>query len=234
MTASLHRPSTSACLAVVAACISGVTLAQDSFVPLSEEPRHVPVLVNDAVRAVHVALPPHETTLYHEHTADIVTVTLEGADLINQNWQQRPTSVQRATGRVSNTAYGGGSHIHRVTNDGQSTFRIVAIEIFSPRPSTNASYERRTGLNELALDDDRVRIWRVALEPGQSMTLPALPLPTVRVTQTGGHVLETVAAGPTTEKATQLGDVAWLAAGTEITASNIGDSLVVFYDVEIK
>jgi quercetin dioxygenase-like cupin family protein len=211
-----------------------ISAAQESYVPLSEESNHVPVLVNDAVRAVNVTLPPGESTLFHEHTADIVTITLEGADLINQNWQQQPTNVQRATGRVSNTPYGGGSHVHRVTNNGQSTFRIIAIEVFTPRPMTRRDYARRTGLNELALEDDRVRIWRVALEPGQGTTLPALPLPTVRVTQTSGRVVEAIGSGAGTEKTTRLGDVAWLERGTQITVHNTGNSLVVYYDVEIK
>ncbi len=235
MTARHHLPAAAWCLAAVAAGFAGVTLAQDSFVPLSEEPNHVPVLVNDIVRAVHVALPPDQSTLFHEHTADIVTVTLEGADLINQNWQQQPTHVQRATGRVSNTAYGGGSHVHRVTNEGQSsTFQIIAIEVFSPRPTTHRDYARRTGLNELALEDDRVRIWRVALEPGQTNALPALPLPTVRVTQTGGHVVESIGSGAATEKTTQLADTVWLEPGTEIAVRNAGASVVVYYDVELK
>jgi hypothetical protein len=235
MTANRYLLAAASGLAVVAACFTGITLAQDSYVPLSEEPNHVPVLVNDIVRAVHVALPPGQSTLFHEHTADIVTVTLEGADLINQNWQQQPTHVQRATGRISNTPYGGGSHVHRVTNEGQSsTFQIIAIEVFSPRPATHRDYARRTGLNELALDDDRVRIWRLALEPGQSTTVPALPLPTVRVTQTGGSVIESIGGRADTERTTRLADVAWLEPGTETSVRNVGDSVVVYYDVEIK
>ena len=234
MTTIRHWPA-AACLAAVAACVTGITLAQDRFVPLSEEPNHVPVLVNDIVRAVHVALPPGQETLFHEHTADIVTVTLEGADLINQNWQEQPTHVQRATGRVSNTPYGGRSHVHRVTNEGRSsTFQIIAVEVFSPRPTARRDYERRTGLNELALEDDRVRIWRVALEPGQSTATPALPLPTVRITQTGGQVVEAIGSAAGTAKTARLADTVWHEPGTEITVRNVGDSVVVYYDVELK
>jgi len=205
--------------------------AQERYVPLSEEPRHVPVLVNDAVRAVHVALPPGESTLFHEHTADIVTVTLEGADLV---WQAQPTNIQRATGRITYTTYAGDSHVHRVSNAGQSTFQIIAIEVFAPGPATHRDHPRRSGLNELALENDRVRIWRLALEPGQTSTLPALELPTLRVTQTGGRIIESIANGSAMERTTRLADVAWLEAGTAVTVRNAGDSLVVYYDVEFK
>ncbi len=217
-------------------CLGATPLlaAQEHYVPLSEEPRHVPVLVNDAVRAVHVALPPGESTLFHEHTADIVTVTLEGADLVNQVWQAQPTNVQRATGRITYTTYAGDSHVHRVSNAGQSTFQIIAVEVFGPGPQTSRDHARRSGLNELALENDRVRIWRLALEPGQTSMLPALELPTLRVTQTGGRIIETIANGSATERTTRLADVAWLEPGSAITVRNAGDSLVVYYDIEFK
>jgi quercetin dioxygenase-like cupin family protein len=220
----------------VAATLGVTTLlaAQEAYVPLSEEPLHVPVLSNDAVRAVNVTLPPGESTLFHEHSADVVTVTLEGADLINQNWQEQPTSVQRSTGRVAYAAYGDSSHVHRVSNAGQSTFRIIAVELFSPRPTGLEAHAHRTGLNEIALENARVRIWRLALEPGQTNTLAPLQLPTLRITATGGRIVATTDTDPPIDKRTESGELVWLPAGTAITVRNAGDSLVVLYDVEIK
>jgi hypothetical protein len=209
-------------------------MAQQDFVPLSEEPKHVPKLVNEIVRAVHVTLPPGGSTLFHEHTADVATVTLEGADLANQEWGDEPTVAQNATGRASYSSYAGTSRIHRITNVGESTFRIIGVEIFSPPALEAKLVPERDAPFELALDNDRVRIWRLALEPGASSSLSSVELPTVRITQKGGTLAESINGASSEAKETQLGDLQWLSAGSAVSIRNAGGELVVIYDMEIK
>jgi hypothetical protein len=208
--------------------------AQDTYVPLSEEPGHVQMLINDVVRAVYLVVPPGESTLYHEHTTDIATVTLEGTELENQIWMQEPTVTQRNAGRVAFSGYGAEPYIHRVGNVGDGTFRIVAVEIFSPPDPEFAGAGGRQMPYELALENDRVRIWRIALEPAQSNALFRIGLPTVRIVQIGGTLAERVDRGMLQSRPVMQGNIQWLPAGTSVSVSNVGQTEVVIYDMEIK
>jgi len=220
--------------AVTAWQLSLPTWAQETYVPLSEEPGHVPVLENDIVRAVYLVVPPGESTLYHEHTTDIATVTLEGTDLENQIWMQEPTVTQRNAGRVAFSGYAAEPYIHRVANVGDGTFRIVAVEIFPPPDPQFAGAAGRQAPFEQVLDNDRVSIWRIALAPSQSNALFRIGLPTVRIIQTGGTLAERINRGLLESRPAAQGDIQWLAAGDSVSISNVGQSEVVIYDMEIK
>ena len=220
------------CIATVSAGVQAI--GQETYVPLSEEPKHVPKLANETVRAVYVTLAPGESTLFHEHTADVAAVTLEGTTLENQEWESAPTVVEQATGHLSYSSYAGTSRIHRITNVGENTFHIIGVEIFSPPTSDAKPIPERDPPHELVLDNDRVRIWRLALEPGQSSSLNSVALPTVRITQVGGALAESIDGGASEAKEMQLGDLQWLSVGTSVSIRNVGDEHAVIYDMEIK
>lgn len=87
---------------------------------------------------------------------------------------------------------------------------------------------------ELALENDSVRIWRLALEYPQSNVVESLALPTVRFTQDGGNLVEQINGGPTLPKSVRSGDMQWFPAGTSVSIRNVGNTELVFLDIEIK
>jgi hypothetical protein len=63
---------------------AGVGAAQQGPVPVEQEPHHHVVLKNDSVLVIHVNLPAGDSSLYHTHTRDRVSVVLTSTILAQQ------------------------------------------------------------------------------------------------------------------------------------------------------
>jgi hypothetical protein len=59
-------------------------------------------------------------------------------------------------------------------------------------------------------------------------------LPTVRIVQIGGTLAERVDRGMLQSRPVMQGNIQWLPAGTSVSVSNVGQTEVVIYDMEIK
>jgi hypothetical protein len=191
------------------------------------------MLVNDVVRVVQVTLPPGESTLFHEHRADMATVVIAPADLSSQPYMGEPRRLREELGQIGYTAYASMPFIHRVSNIGQTTFEIVAAEIRAS-PSSESLDGGREPPYELALENERVRIWRLMLEPNQANDLGSLELATLRVAQTGGRLMENVGNGAPELRELGSGSLQWLPKGESVAIRNVGDSQVVIVDIEIR
>ena len=163
---------------------ASLIVAQQAAVPIEQEPQHKVVLKNDFVRIIDATLPPGYVTLNHTHAADNVSVTISTA---------RPGDAARGIGRAG---FSKGGYSHSVTNSGPGVMRFIVVEpLKTDRPNTPAA-----GFPNHALEteNDRVRIYRVKLAPGESLTAHTHAAGWVEVTVSGG-------AG--------LGFFAWHAAG---------------------
>ncbi len=117
-------------ITVIASCIywSSSITAQ---VPVREEPRHHPVLVNKYIRLLDVRLPPGDTTLFHIHATPslfiILSNALTGSQIKGKDWV---TSESKA-GTTWYRSFADSPLIHRVCNADTIPFHVNDIEILS-------------------------------------------------------------------------------------------------------
>ncbi|MEP7376443.1 MAG: hypothetical protein ABI675_23800 [Chitinophagaceae bacterium] len=127
-------------------------------VPVSEEPRHVPVVVNEYIRLLDVWLPPGDTTWFHIHSTPSVFVpftnTLVTSEAEDEDWK----SEQMIAGKVWYRSFTPDSLIHRVANLDSTPFHVNDIEILSYYDTV--SYRRKLYF-PLLFDNDRVTAYNL-------------------------------------------------------------------------
>src|SRR6266566_6881180 len=163
-------------------------------VPILKAPYHLPVFTNEYVTVLKILIPPGRNTGYHTHTEDSVSVNMVPADMTNQNLgSSEVTRNERAQrGRATYTAYSKeGPRTHKAANIGQTPFHNVSF-IFRNRepgrfkPSSRADVPGYVQI----MDNERVRGWRLVLEPGQSAAAITQTAPGIRIVLDGGELVE--------------------------------------------
>jgi hypothetical protein len=167
--------------------------ADDRVVPAHEEPRHVTKLENEWIRFIDVEIPEGEQTMYHAHSLDYPYLMISDVTLRNQVYGQQPVEVKVERGAIGYyRASTQGTYTHRFINRGPGTFRAIGIELLKPmQPLTEvqAPLPAETGF-VTALDNERVRAYRLKLEPGESVGPVTIHGPSIRVAMTGGRISE--------------------------------------------
>jgi hypothetical protein len=125
-------------------------------ITVDKEPQHKVVFANESVRVIDARFRPGSMSLKHSHAADTVTIMLTpGRD---------DAESQSHVGRAEfNKA--GFSHI--VMNPGKEELRFLDVEILTS--GSIATDTRPLPRHTLELENDKVRIYRVVLDTGQSI-----------------------------------------------------------------
>lgn len=222
-------------LAATAFCRSACA-DDDRIVPAHEEPRHVPKLVNEWVRVIDVAIPEGERTLFHAHSLDYPYLMVTSVTLQNQVYGQEPKDTKIERGFTGYYRAVQGTYTHRFINRGPGTFRAIGIELLKAGPVTStveAPPAERPGFATV-LDNERVRAWRLTLEPGQSVGPVTVPGPSLRVAIDAGRLVDKTESG--TEVVTEL-----LPAGFHfreqrhvVTYTNPGPERIEFVEFSLK
>ena len=84
------------------------------------------------------------------------------------------------------------------------------------------------------LDNERVRGWRLMLQPGESAAAIVQIAPGVRIVVQGGDIVEIAPEKPDHELNLNRGDFVWQAAGTTRAVRNVGTSPVEWVEFELK
>ncbi len=183
-------------VALLAACIAVLPLAavaeDERVVPAHEEPRHVPKLTNAWVRVIDVEIPEGERTLFHAHALDYPYLMVTSVTLRNQIHGQAAKDMPIQRGLVGYySASTQGAYTHRFINLGPGTFRAIGIELLQPAARGNAPppMPDQPGL-ATALDNERVRAYRIVLQPGQSLGPLRIAGPSLRVALTPGKIAD--------------------------------------------
>ena len=127
-------------------------------IPVEKEPYHKLVFANDYVRVLDVRLPAGYVSLMHTHFADNSAVTI----------------VPNATGpeaeaRIGRGGFSRGGYSHVARNTGAREMRLIDVEFHkSDRPNAPAAADTPT--HKLENEQDSVRIYRVKLAPGESLS----------------------------------------------------------------
>ena len=226
--------------ALFALCLAaGGTLSQkpagtaDSPVELSGEPRHHPKFENEFVRVLDVTVPAGDATLWHVHRRDNVVITLADANLRIETVDAATAEVQWKLGDVN---FRKATYVHRAINIGTTSFHNLTIELLEPPAGfSESSVLKETIARPPILENERVRVYRVSLEPGQSTTMHTHFLPGLGIAVTSGKIEVTTEGKTRPDRLTlPAGDVRWRAGQVTHQIKNVGRTRFEGVDLELK
>ena len=225
-------------LAALAFASTIPALAQSEMpVPILKAPYHLPVFKNEYVTLLNIYVPPGRNTGYHTHTGDSVSVNIEEADMTNQDFgAPQPGPARRSErGRPNYADYRKQARSHKASNVGSTSFHNISFIFNSPdargfSPSTRAGAAGYTQV----MDNDRVRGWRLVLDPGHAAGSITQQAPGIRIVLDGGEIVESVPGQPDRSMNPKLGEFYWQDPGVTRTVRNIGSTRVELLEFELK
>jgi hypothetical protein len=204
-----------------------------SPVEISGEPHHHPKFENEFVRIYDVTVPAGDATLWHAHREDNVVVALGDASLRIETAGAAPAEGIWKFGEVR---FGKATYIHRAINIGTSPFHNVTVELLkSPAFLADVSKLPKQAGREPLLENARVRVYRLSLEPGESSAIHNHPLPGLGVAITAGKI-EITTKGKARPDRLSLppADVRWRAGAGTHSIKNVGKTRFEAIDIELK
>jgi len=157
--------------------------------------------------------------------------------MTNQNLgSSEVTRGERAQrGRANYTAYSkGGPRTHKATNVGQTPFHNVSF-IFRNRPGQFIPSARSDTPGYVQImDNERVRGWRLVLEPGQSAPVISQTAPGLRIVIDGGELVESVPGFADRGWTLRSGEFYWQEPGVTRGLRNIGTTRIEIAELELK
>jgi len=216
---------------------SAAAQSQDIAVPILKASYHTPVFKNEYVTFLNIYVPPGKNTGYHTHTSDAVSISIEPADMTNQDFgAAAPEPARRSKpGTVNYSDFRKKSRSHKASNVGATPFHNVSFILNSNETGrfTASSRSGATGYAQV-LDNERVRGWRLVLEPGQSAGSITQGSPGIRIAVEGGELIESVPGQPDRAMNPRLGEFLWQDAGTTRVVRNIGKTRLELLEFELK
>jgi hypothetical protein len=180
-----------------------------------------------------VTLPPGKSTRYHSHDQDLLFVITSGAKITNQVLGKEPVELEFKLGEVRFAGYTKAPGVHQIANiEKDKTMQLLAVAIVYPEPGRYTA-SSRPAKYEVALDNDRVRAWRLKLNPGESAPPIKQTAPGARFVVTGGTVAEKRSGQPDQPLVLKSHDFISLPA-EERSIENIGNSTVELVEIELK
>ncbi len=234
------RPLSVLSLVAFAFSLAQPAMAQteEAGVPILEAPYHLPVFTNEYVTVLKILIPPGRNTGYHTHTEDSVSVNIVPADRNNQDLGSTEVTrvPPRQRGRATYTAYSKeGPKTHKATNIGETPFHNVSF-IFRNRDPGQYTPSIRANVSAYSqiMDNERVRAWRLVLEPGQSAAGIGQTAPGIRIVLDGGELVETVAGQADRGWMLDSGEFYWQEPGVGRGLRNIGTTRIEIVEFELK
>jgi quercetin dioxygenase-like cupin family protein len=187
------------------------------IVPVNQEPHHRPVFENGVLAVLDVRFPPGYTSLFHTHSNDNVSVRIETGPLRIDTLTENGTPQTAAIGRVVFNA-ATPPYTHRITNLGDTTVRIVDIEVLAKAPTRAADRQDELAGHEIVVDNARVRLSRVVVPAGQSLASHGHPRGWLTVVVRGA----------------EPGSFQWHDAGSSIPTMTAGSAPLEVVEIDIK
>jgi quercetin dioxygenase-like cupin family protein len=219
-------------LANVFAALAAFSAGQ-APVPIEKEPMHRLKLENEFVRVFDVLIPAGTASLFHTHVFDGVGIRVSDADMSEEFSDGSKKSFTAVWGEAS---FGSGPEFsHRVINPGRNDFRNIYIELL-PRKGSAKSRELPplSDGHIVLIDNPRVRVNRLALQPGESSKPHAHALNGLGIIIHDSRIEISVPGVSPLVMEPRAGDFAWQTAGTAHTLKNIGSTVFEVIDVEVK
>jgi hypothetical protein len=222
--------------AIAALAIASLASAQ-TVVPVEQAPYHVPVFRNEYVTALNVFIPPGRTSGFHRHTLDTVGVQILDTARTGQ-LPGGPANVSpiRQPGAVQFALYSREPTVHAVSVTGDGVFHNVVVELLQATPYgfTPGSREGAAAAYTMVLDNERVRVWRLVLAPGEQAAPITQAAPGIRIVVRGGELIESIADRPDRGMAPNAGEFYWQDGGVTRAIRNIGTTPLELVEIELK
>jgi hypothetical protein len=167
-----------------------------------------------------------------------VSVNIEPADMTNQNFGSSEVSppARAERGRANFAGYTkDGPRTHKAANVGTTPFHNLSFILKHPGPDgfTPSLRDGVRGYKQI-LDNERVRGWRVVLEPGETAGEIRQQAPGLRIVIDGGILAEIVPGQADRGMSLRAGDFLWQDAGTTRAVRNAGTTRMEFLEFELK
>ena len=205
--------------------------------PIIDAPYHVPVFKNDYVTVLKVDVPPHRKTGFHTHSADSVSVNVEAAYMATQLPGEKEMPPQHSKrGEATFTAYSKQPpRTHAASNMGETPAHIVSFLFNDPQPGRFSASSRSSvsGYTQI-MDNERVRGWRLVLDPGQTAGAFTQAAPGLRIVLDGGEIAELVPGQLDRGMNLRLGEFYWQDPGVRRALRNNGTTRLELVEFELK
>ncbi len=173
-----------------AAALAAPSLARSQSIPgavlAQREPHHHLVYEDSTIRVLRVRVPPHDTTLLHEHDPDYFWVALGASTLVNVR-AGAPDATVTSPDLAVHYSFGKFAHIAR--NPGAAPFDNITVELLEPQTgvrnlceaavadkpldchesSTGKKARFSGGTEHPALATDQITVSLLAIEPGATL-----------------------------------------------------------------
>ena len=201
-------------------------------VPVSKEPHHRFKFENEFVRVYDVMVEPGDATLYHTHSSDYVLVNLTNTKLKAQALGSPSMDLPVTVGQ---TVFTRGPIAHRVVNPDTVPFRNITVEVLKTPPA-QAEKSPLSGVpgHEIVLENDRVRIERLVLEPGQSTGKHTHTLMSLGIAVMAARVAYQGEDGNETVADFKAGDFNWHGQPRTHSLKNVGTTRFEAIEIEWK
>ncbi len=215
-------------------CVALPLTAQDA-VEITAEPSHHQVLANDYVRVFKVEVAPHATTLVHWHRKDYMWVGIGASEVTNIVTGKAPAKLKIQDGEVHFTE---GNFSHKATDDSNTPFRNVTIEVLKPgKAAANAESRGLELASGLAIDTvfvkDGVRVRDITMNPGVTLPQHTHHAPHLVVAVSTVDI-KSVSARGERELHQKPGDIEWVPAGATHSLVNLGKAPARFITFEFE
>jgi quercetin dioxygenase-like cupin family protein len=124
---------------------------------------------------------------------------------------------------------------HKASNVGSTPFHTISFILRHLRPDGTMP-SSRVGVSAYTqiMDNERVRGWRVVLEPGQSTGQITQQAPGLRIVLEGGVLAELLPGRAERGMSLRSGDFLWQEPGTTRAVRNTGTTRIEFVEFELK
>ena len=209
--------------------LSTLVASQQSPVPAEEEPHHHLVLKNESVMVLRVKLLPGESTLFHTHLYDRMTVDLTDATITRQKLGE-PESALEATkiGRVV-ALESNGPYTHLVHNAGNVVFEALDVELLH-RPTQAAG----PAAGKVEAENPSARAYKWTLAPGATSAMHTHERPYLIISAAPLMLKMTDPEGKSSTHEVKAGDIHWVDAKVTHSLANEGTTVGTIVEIELK
>ena len=201
---------------------------KEKILEVGDEIRHHMVLSNEYTRVLKVKFPPNDTTFAHRHAEDSLYFFLVegGLNVVNHVKGSDPACDCMEFGEVRY-----GTHksdkplVHKITNKTDTDMFCIDAEILKSPPVTSP-LPLIADHHSLIKERDRCRVYKLVLEPGQSVTV-SYPFFYLSIVLKGSKIEKKIGSNGHSiswHKVMEIGDEEWCSPAIDISIKNIGES----------